>query len=140
MRSGGVTVFVQLLDSKDADVQFYCAAALSNLAVRGEPPLYHCSDLHTALSACLNDFKTLHKVHCHLLSLYSKYTHTHTHGIVVLCTRTHCTSICSSLQCLFHNSPSPTHTHTHRVPQECYNGSGPRQSHTQSSLTHELNH
>ena len=35
VQAGGVAVFVHLLDSKDADVQFYCAAALSNLAVHG---------------------------------------------------------------------------------------------------------
>ena len=35
VQGGGVSVFVRLLGSKDADVQFYCAAALSNLAVHG---------------------------------------------------------------------------------------------------------
>ena len=36
VQAGAVPVFVQLLDSRDVDVQFYCAAALSNLAVSGE--------------------------------------------------------------------------------------------------------
>lgn len=35
VNAGAVVVFVQLLESNDEDVQFYCAAALSNLAVRG---------------------------------------------------------------------------------------------------------
>ena len=35
VNAGAVIVFVQLLESQDEDVQFYCAAALSNLAVRG---------------------------------------------------------------------------------------------------------
>lgn len=34
-------MFVQLLDSKDVDVQFYCAAALSNLAVHGLYSIYY---------------------------------------------------------------------------------------------------
>ena len=35
-------MFVHLLESKDADVQFYCAAALSNLAVHGTHVLRSC--------------------------------------------------------------------------------------------------
>ena len=36
VRTGAIPVFVQLLESGDEDVQFYCAAALSNLAVHGQ--------------------------------------------------------------------------------------------------------
>lgn len=36
VQAGAVLVFVQLLESRDTEVQFYCAAALSNLAVSGE--------------------------------------------------------------------------------------------------------
>ena len=36
VQTGAIPVFVQLLDSSDEDVQFYCAAALSNLAVHGQ--------------------------------------------------------------------------------------------------------
>ena len=53
-------VFVQLLDSSDEDVQFYCAAALSNLAVHGrserknlEKVLY----LSFSLSLCAADHR-----------------------------------------------------------------------------------
>ena len=35
MQAGAIPVFVQLLDSADQDIQFYCAAAISNLAVNG---------------------------------------------------------------------------------------------------------
>ena len=35
VEAGAVSVFVQLLDCNDEDVQFYSAAALSNLAVHG---------------------------------------------------------------------------------------------------------
>jgi len=37
VEAGGAEVFSQLLNSPDQDIQFYCAAALSNLAVHGEP-------------------------------------------------------------------------------------------------------
>ena len=33
---GGVPYLVQLLDSQDEDIQFYCSATLSNVAVDGE--------------------------------------------------------------------------------------------------------
>ena len=33
--AGAISVFVQLLESSDEDIQFYSAAALSNLAVHG---------------------------------------------------------------------------------------------------------
>ncbi len=36
VESGGVEVFAQLLSNSDPDIQFYCAAALSNLAVHGK--------------------------------------------------------------------------------------------------------
>ena len=36
MQAGAVAAFIQLLDCRDVDVQFYCAAALSNIAVNGE--------------------------------------------------------------------------------------------------------
>ena len=35
MEAGAVELFAQLLSSSDQDIQFYCAAALSNLAVHG---------------------------------------------------------------------------------------------------------
>ena len=35
VQTGAVPVFVRLLESRDVDVQFYCAAAISNLAVHG---------------------------------------------------------------------------------------------------------
>ena len=35
VQSGGVAVFIKLLESRDIDVQFYCSAALSNIAVHG---------------------------------------------------------------------------------------------------------
>ena len=36
VQSGAVAVFIKLLESRDIDVQFYCAAALSNIAVHGK--------------------------------------------------------------------------------------------------------
>ena len=33
VQAGGVPVFIKLLESRDTDVQFYSAAALSNLSV-----------------------------------------------------------------------------------------------------------
>ena len=36
VQSGAVAVFIKLLESQDIDVQFYCAAALSNIAVSGK--------------------------------------------------------------------------------------------------------
>ena len=36
VEAGAISVFVQLLESSDEDIQFYSAAALSNLAVHGE--------------------------------------------------------------------------------------------------------
>ena len=36
VETGAVSVFIKLLESTDEDVQFYSAAALSNLAVHGE--------------------------------------------------------------------------------------------------------
>ena len=36
VEAGAVELFVQLLSSSDQDIQFYCAAALSNLAVHGK--------------------------------------------------------------------------------------------------------
>ena len=36
VEAGAVELFAQLLSSSDQDIQFYCAAALSNLAVHGK--------------------------------------------------------------------------------------------------------
>lgn len=44
MSEGVLPVFIKLLRSQDQDIQYYCAAALSNLAVDGKispaPPFF----------------------------------------------------------------------------------------------------
>lgn len=43
VEAGAISVFVQLLDSSDEDIQFYSAAALSNLAVHGMHHIFLCT-------------------------------------------------------------------------------------------------
>lgn len=51
VEAGAISVFVQLLESSDEDIQFYSAAALSNLAVHGE--WGHAGVRHQVVTDCL---------------------------------------------------------------------------------------